>query len=239
MLKISQKRNNNYLYPLMVISTFSCLLIARIMWPSDVEPFSDAWETISGLGNIEINIPGFIFFQISMVSLGVGIFTTFLYVHSRLKEKSKILNFFGAFCMLIGSLGIILTGLIPAGIIESIEKSHEITAGLGFLGVLFASFFYFWAIKRNLEVYNHKLLNNITVIWWIGIILTIISYTMAELIIKPQILIDQGIDLGWYGPEWGDAGVSIFYSFALWERVMFMIVIIYLGSLGYIIPDEE
>ncbi|MHA1871445.1 MAG: hypothetical protein ACTSXF_10885 [Promethearchaeota archaeon] len=246
----SEKFYQKMFFPLVIILALFGLLLARLFWPATGTPYSDAWDTISGLGNVTDNPFGFYGFQISLVCIGIGVLYIFLYSHPRIVALNKsidrsqkmfffdklmtlrIMVYFGSFWMIIGALGLLLTGFIPDNTITSIKKFHEITSGMGFGGVMFASFFYFFTFKYSTDKISKKLLIFLTLLWWTGIILTAVAYGIAELHYKPL------YDLGWYGADWGAAGVPVFYSFALWERIDFAIMIIYTGLLEYLIPQN-
>ncbi len=209
------------------------LLIARVLYPPDSNRiFSDVWDTISGLGDMENNPIGWIFFQIAMVISGIVIIPVALNVQKIFLELQKGNGLFGILFLYIGAIGFLLTGLIPDDTLP-INKLHEITAGLGFGGVMFAAFFLFWASLKGMETkIDKKSLIIITILWWIPLILTIIAYAWAELVIKEQ------YDLGWYGIEWGNAGISPFFSFAVWERILYVVMFAYLWLLPKSIKNE-
>jgi hypothetical protein len=240
-MMLSQKTILRIVFPLSIIIIFGCLIISRLLWPADSPKlYSDIWDTISGLGDMEDNPIGFIFFQIAMTLMGVLSIPVVLYVHPRLigiAEKKGGVRL-GSFWLLMGAIGFLLTGLIPDGVVTIPEwdKFHEITAGLGSLGIIFAAFFYFSPCKNAGEKINQKVLWIITAVWWIPIILTGIAYGLAELMVK-EVWYAQ-CNLGWYGAEWGECGVSWFYSFAVWERVLFTVMVIYQLLLVKMIPEN-
>ena len=69
--------------------------------------------------------------------------------------------------------------------------------------------------------------------WWICLIIFGIAYGYAEMVIKPT------YDLGWYSQEWGNAGISPFFSFAVWERILFCVALMYLWLLVYMVPESN
>ncbi|HMB65279.1 MAG TPA: DUF998 domain-containing protein [Patescibacteria group bacterium] len=226
-----------YIYPLSSFLILISLLIARFLWPSDSpEPYSDIWETISGLGNTELNPVGYIFFQIALTILGILILIITFYIHPQMLtlEKNQGQTKLGSFFLLLGGIGFVLTGLIPDGTIEipGWDKFHELTSGLGAIGVLLAAFFYWLPTKNAKDKINQKYVKINIALWWIPLVLAGFAYGYAELVIKPR------YDLGWYGPEWGEAGVSGFYSFSVWERILFAVIIIYMGILVLMVPKS-
>jgi hypothetical protein len=222
------------LFYVSVAIIYGALLVARLLWPATSEPFSDIWETISGLGHMSDNPVGFYFFQLSMTMVGVMVIPMVFYIHPRIVKYQRGNAVLGSFFLLIGGIGFLMTGLIPDGVVHIPEwdKFHEISAGLGFGGILFAAWFYFWPIRKAGDIFGRRVILFLLLLWWVPLILTGVSYGVAELVIKEQ------HNLGWYGPEWGEAGVSGFFSFAVWERVLFTVMLVYLGALGYILPED-
>jgi hypothetical protein len=239
---ISQKTILTRLYPIAVIIIFGSLVIARVLWPTEnAGTFSDVWETISGLGDMEDNPIGFILFQFAMTILGILILIVVFYVHpnlSKLVDRKGSVKI-GSFWLLMGGLGFVLTGLIPDGVVKipDWDKFHEITAGLGTIGVIFAALFYFRPVKKAGPQINQKLLWVITAVWWIPLLFTGIFYGIAELLVKEVWF--ESCHLGWYSERWGECGVPGYYSFAVWERVIFGIIVIYQGMLIKLIPESN
>ncbi len=229
---ISQKHFLKFFFPICAVLIFGFLAIARLLWPATSPPYDDAWETISGLGDMVDNPQGFWFFQFSMVVVGILILPALLYCHPRLAKVKKGLARFGSFWFFMGAVGFLLTGLIPNGVVP-IDKFHEICAGVGSVGVVFAAGLYGLVIIKGKVPVNRKLFIFISLMWWATIILLAFSFGYGELVIEPP------LDLGWYGPDWGAAGVSVFYSFALWERVIFVVIVVYAGLIVILVPERE
>ncbi len=230
----SRKTFLKIFFPICTILVFVFLAIARLLWPATSPLYNDLWETISGLGNTTENPQGFWFFQFSMVLVGILIIPALLYCHPRLVKVMKKLTRFGSFWFFLGAIGFLLTGLIPAGML-SIDKFHEICAGVGSVGVVFAAGLYgLVMIKGKAKIHvNRKLFLVIALMWWIPLILLAFSFGYGQLVIEPP------RDLGWYGPEWAAAGISAFFSFALWERVLFVIIVAYAALIVVLVPERE
>ncbi|MHA1734283.1 MAG: hypothetical protein ACTSU5_20280 [Promethearchaeota archaeon] len=231
---ISRGKYLKVVWPTCVGLALAFLAVARLLWPASSPQYCDAWETISGLGNAGDNPVGFLFFQLAMVAVGVLVVPTFLYLHPRLSRHHRVAALLGTFWMVVGAAGMLLTGFIPDGTVP-IDKFHEITAGAGFGGILFASFFYWFATRaagRAGEVTDRRLGWAATALWVAGIVATGAAYAVAEFVVKPA------YDLGWYGCEWGAAGISAVISFAVWERVMFAVAVAYLAIVVALVPDE-
>lgn len=233
---ISRRVYLKVVFPVAITLIIVCLVIARLLWPASAPPYLDAWETISGLGDMEDNLVGFVFFQAAMVVVGLLVLPTALYVHPHLAPYRKGAVGLGTLCMLVGAVGFLLTGFIPDGLVESVDKLHEITSGAGFGGILLASFFYGLAVnkaKAEDQLAQPRVNVIITIMWWVALVLTGLAFGVAELVIKPA------YDLGWYGPEWAAAGIHPVVSFAVWERVMFGVGLAYLGLMVLMIRDAR
>ncbi|GAB4307358.1 MAG: hypothetical protein Kow0069_04820 [Promethearchaeota archaeon] len=218
-------------FPAVAAAVLACLIIARLLYPANApEPFSDAWDTISGLGDLENNPVGFFFFQASMVLVAALLFPVGLHVHPRLSKYHEVATSAGTFFLAFAALGFFLTGLLPDGVVP-VDKFHEITAGAGALGTLLAAFFYSVSCKKAGGDLSRRVQWAIALAWWVPLVLAGVAYGYAELVVKPA------FDLGWYGAEWGEAGVPVVLSFALWERVLFGVLLAYSALLVYLVPE--
>jgi hypothetical protein len=229
-----QQKLTKLILPITFGVIFILLMIARIIYPNYVLPadaYNDWWDVISNLGDLEKNPIGFIFFQIAMAISGLIMIPTIIYVHPKLWKYSRLNTALGTIFMILGVIGFLLVGLIPNDTLD-IEKFHEISAGVGFLGVAIACMFYFFAIKIRKIPVNLKLFNIMIIVWWTGILLTGIFFAIASLYYDPT------YDLGWYNYEWGLAGVPVIFSFALWERVMYCIMFLALWAGVKMIPER-
>jgi len=230
------------------------------------EPYSDFWETISGLGDWKQSPVGFIYFQFWGLVFGVFILHVIRYIHQNMmhfkeypiklfgikpiltrKKPIKFKNHnlisftsedpikIGTFFLLLAGIGFSLMGLVPDGVVTSISKFHEISAGVGFGGIFFANAFYASVLDQAMREnkINKKLHILSQILWWFLIIGTIITFGIAELYYKPM------YDLGWYGPEWSEAGVPVIVSFPIWERIGFIVGCVYMGLIGFILPEKE
>jgi hypothetical protein len=262
---LTKKVYNKVLFPITVALLIILIAIARVLWGygyygiPPLEPYSDWWETISGLGDWEQSPIGFIYFQFWGLVFGIFIIHILPYIHQRLavygdypfsygvplfdkimknfidKVKWKAINNVrrGSFFLMLGGIGFILMGFFPADALP-VEKLHEISAGVGFGGIFFANWFYTRVLylASNDGRISRKLQVISQIMWWFLIIGTAVTYLIAELYYKEM------YDLGWYDTDWGDAGVPVIFSFPVWERIGFIIGCAYLGLLGYLLPAE-
>jgi len=256
---------NKVLFPVTVVLLIVLIAIARVLWGygyygiPPLEPYSDFWETISGLGDWEQSPIGYIYFQFWGLVFGIFIIHILPYIHQRVaaygdKEFSygapfvdNIMKVFiqkvkwkaienvkrGSFFLLLGGIGFILMGFFPADALP-IDKLHEISAGVGFGGIFFANFWYsrVLGIVSKEGAFSRKLYIVSQAIWLFLIIGTAVTYLIAELYYK------ELYDLGWYDADWGVAGVPVIFSFPVWERIGFIIGCAYLGLMGYLLPAE-
>lgn len=263
---LTKKIYNKILFPTTVVLLIILITIARLLWGykyygvTPQEEYSDWWHTISGLGDWEQSPIGFMYFQLWGIVFGVFIIHILPYIHQKMLIYrdypfsygfpiiDKIMKNFvdkikwkavenvkrGTFFLLLGGIGFILMGLIPNDA-TNINMLHEITAGVGFGGIFFANLFYSRVLGlASKDGKIDKKLHLISqLIWWFLIIGTAVTYLIAELYYKPL------YDLGWYDLDWGLAGVPVIFSFALWERIGFIVGCAYLGMMGYILPEKS
>ncbi|MBD3353300.1 MAG: DUF998 domain-containing protein [Candidatus Lokiarchaeota archaeon] len=235
-MKINQRVFNRYIVPISILLSLLMFLIARLLWPPESGVYADFYNSISGLGDTEDNPIGYIFFQIASCISACLFIPTLLYIHPKLKKLNKPLTYIGSFFFFIGFIGFLLVGVIPDDSIPALNeltggKFHEVCAILGVVGFLFASFFYFWPMKKDGgDQINQKLLNIRAIIVWSAIILTAVGYGLGVLLYEET--------YGWCDESWAVAGISPFFSFGLWERVLFGIMFLSIAMTGYIIPNS-
>lgn len=237
------------LYPITVGLLILLIIVARVMWGYPLpnpEPYYDYWETISGLGDWEKSPIGFLFFQLWGLTIGIFILHITPYVHQHLKPYSnckfqlfgknilpkKLTGLhelrFGTFLLFMGAIGFILMGLIPADLIPDL---HELSAGIGYGGVVFSAFFHMSIYEQARDRLNQKLRVAVFFLWLGLAVYAAITYGIGEFYYK------ELYDLGWYDYDWELAGVPRIYSFAITERLGFIVMIIYFGFIGYMLPD--
>lgn len=312
---LNKKTYTRFLFPITVVLLIAFIAISRSLWGvGDPAPevFSDYWETISGLGNMDHNPKGFIYFQLWGCVFGVFILHITRYIHDRMmlyrdypvmffkvylssgrlmlsvyylfgfipiyfvhikkvsfpvifpflifietegksalygalleKDKSEVLRRpakaedfikLGTFFLLMGGIGFVLMGVIPDGITPALDetKLHEVSAGIGFGGILFANILYANSLDQVARAgkVSKKIHYALQGLWWFLILGVLITYPIAEFYYKEK------YDLGWYDPEWGEAGVPWIFSFSVWERIGFIVGCAYLGGMGYLLPKK-
>ncbi|HMF34491.1 MAG TPA: hypothetical protein VKK79_23920 [Candidatus Lokiarchaeia archaeon] len=218
------------------------LVIARLLWVG-TQPYYDWWETISGLyqpNDLAANPVGAYFFWAAMVTLGLIFFPTILYVHPRLSQYRMRLTRLGSFWMAIGGIGFLLVGFVPQGTLDFllpsvgsggilhyiVEKFHEVCTGMGVIGVLFGQIVYWIAIRNGKVPVNHKLDVLNICIWWGAFILGAISAGGAYLVFQTD----------WTGQI--PLNISLFFTFGVWERIFYGLIVSYFGIIGLMIPDR-
>ena len=227
--------------------------MARLMWPTDGVVYDDVWDPISDLGDVEHNPIGMIYFQITLTIMGILAFITLFTIHPilmKMAEKTieenananKNLKFFeklnqkrknviwGSFWLLMSSIGLLLTGLIPSEA-TNIDRLHENTSILGLVGMILAAWHY-WGPLRVASKTNQKILLLSAFLWWGIMILSLGFYIYAS-----EVIADQ-YDLGWVGPAWREAGINPIFSFSIWEKVIFAYGYVYFGLLIYLVRDH-
>ncbi len=236
----SKKTYLKIFYPICVILIFAFLAVARIIWPATSPPYSDLWQTISGLGDVEDNPIGFWFFQFSMLTVGVLLLPAIFYYHARLAKAKKFVTSIGTLLFFIGAIGFLLTGFVPQHTLANlfpeyadvyiIEKFHEITAIGGSGCIVFAAFFYGIVILKGKVPINRKLNIVIILMWWVPLIIGIACIGYGYIVYE-ELVDDAALALA-LGAPW-------FVSLGLWERVIFCIIIAYAGLIVTALPDRE
>lgn len=158
-----------YILITFMISTL-LLCISWLFYPKDLN-YSIMTHTISYLGVFTNNPNGWLFFSFSFIVGSVSFFPLILYLHRRVLQISDIGAWIGTVLLFIGSIGFILTALIPDeygyDFLEdvSLGKAHNIVAILGVIGFSAGLFVYgflffidYWpCFHKNRESFYAKL----------------------------------------------------------------------------------
>ncbi len=206
------------------------LILARALWVGP-EPFNDWWWTISSLykpQQPEANPLGARFFWGAMVltSLLVAFMTAF--VHPRLVVSNKFFTYCGSAYFIAGAVGIMLVGIFPRRSLDIIHTQlHEYSAVLGAIGVGMGVLCYFLSILVGRVQVRRAVNTSLMVVW--GLLAIGIGLSAA--------ISYAGINQNWTG-ETPIPGVSPFFSIALWEKISFCVLILYLGAVGAIFSPE-
>ena len=226
---ISRKAMLTVLLPAVLIVLFSSLLISNLLFPT---VYDWRFMVISALLDAGDNPLGQYFFSIGMTIAGFMMIPMLGYYNRKLGKICKGTTRVGTFFFLLGIIGLISVGTIGQ-VIHSIDKFHEILAGVGFIGLVFSAFFYGFSIMKDsskgAKQFNMKLWMIIAVILWIPVIGMAGSAVYLE-------VVDTG--LGWVSLDWITEGGSPLLSFALWEWVLFVAVIAYMILLAVLVPQE-
>jgi hypothetical protein len=101
-----------------------------------------------------------------------------------------------------------------------------VSTGIGVAGILFGQVAYWIAIRNGKVPVNHKLdIFNIC-LWWGALALGVVSAAGAYLVFHSD----------WTAQV--PLSISPFFTFGLWERIFYGLIVSYLGIIGLMIPNE-
>ena len=137
--RFSKKELTHYYMPLMLSIIISCIVIAYLLFPPELN-YSIFERTISSLGSRDDNPNGWYFLSIGMMSWGVLMIPLFLYYHRRISQICKHTARTGTTFGLLGCVFVFLIGIFTDDnsiLIAGIEMStiHIIIAIIGIGGI--------------------------------------------------------------------------------------------------------
>jgi hypothetical protein len=210
------------------------LILARVLWAGDAYgvPYNDLWETISSLYNSsypEYNPIGAYFFWAAMVLAGSLVLIMMLYSHPRIAQGKKFWARFGSFWMLLSGIGFLLTGLIKQHTLDFIStKFHEITAAVGAFSIFVGAACYGLATLQN-KIPVKKNICIITFIVFMGLFIAMIVSAAGAFLVY---------DFNW-STQTPQPGVSPFFCMSLLEKIGYVVLVVYLGLMGLLLPDQK
>ncbi|MHA1999633.1 MAG: hypothetical protein ACTSU9_16105 [Promethearchaeota archaeon] len=234
--KLSKDTLIKKLIPAIIAIILLSIFISNLLYPA---AYDWRFVVISGLLDSGENPIGNYFLSIGMTVLGILMIPMIGYFQKRLGKICKGVAGTGTFFFLLGIIGLISVGTIGQ-VIHTIDKFHEILAGIGFLGLLLSAFFYGFPIMKDrnkgAKQFNMKVWTILSIILWIPVI----GMAAAS-------LMDPGwgwVDLSWineFDPDYvGTAPVllKLVLSFAFWEWLLFGAVMAYMIIFAFFVPDN-
>lgn len=219
--------------PLAIMIFVITALISNLMFPS---VYDWRYMVISDLTNEEANPQGFLILSLGISFLGVIIIPLPGFIHRRLKLICRGTSTLGTFFFILGIIGFIFMGIIYEGTPGIPSRTHENLAAVGFLGMLIGIFWWGWPmIKDELPRYNGKNQFNkkLQILGAVLLWFAVLGMGSAALYLE---VVDN--NWGWVGIEWVEMGISPLLSFALWEWLLVIFLLIYLPMLVMMIPVE-
>ncbi|NMC03756.1 MAG: hypothetical protein GYA24_01025 [Candidatus Lokiarchaeota archaeon] len=219
------------LLPSMLAIMLGGLFVASIMYP---DVYDWRYLVISRLLDSEDN-PGWSAVLATCMAIAGFLMISFLgYYQKKLGKICRGSTGFGTAFMLVACIGLIGVGTI--GQFElGIQKLHEYLAALGFLGVFLASIFYACPVLKD-QSKGAKQFNMRR--FWAGMIPLIIG--VAGLALSALYNELNGFNYA-SNPHLDDVLVHGFFalhSFAFWEWILFVGVIVYLVVFLSVVPEN-
>jgi hypothetical protein len=241
----SKKTMLTRLVPLILAVLLVTLFIAGLMFPA---AYDWRYLVISALLSTEDNPLWNAFPAIGMTVAGILMIGFLGYYQKKLGKICRGSAGVGTAFLLIGIIGLIGVGTIgQAGelipefkaflLVNDIEKLHEYLAALGFLGVVFAAIFYGCPILKDhfqgAKQFNMRLF----LAGLVPILIGVVGLALSSLF---NALVDLGIpDTNPANPSVEDAGkYPAWISFAFWEWILFVGVVVYIVSFAILVPEE-
>ncbi|MHA1749790.1 MAG: DUF998 domain-containing protein [Promethearchaeota archaeon] len=203
---ISKKILLEFFFPILLVAYVGLLIISRVLFPNDYMITSN---TISDLGNPNLNPIGWLFFSLSFMQLSILLIPFYQYVYKKMRLISPHLSKVSLIFNFISSAGFVMLSLVP----NTPDKIsvHEIAAMLSFGGMIFAGLLYWVSLFKAIIRHNG---NHIILLFGI-IIITVSAIIVSELVdwntlkIKEQ---NENPSAEWY------------QDIAFWEWLLFFIM---------------
>nr|MDO8118966.1 hypothetical protein [Candidatus Sigynarchaeota archaeon] len=217
------------LVPVIVAIMIGTLFISNLVFPT---VYDWRYMVISDLMSQTDNPQGYIIASLGMSIAGILMIPFLGYYQSRYGKICRGTAGVGTAFLLIGIIGLI--SMVTIGqILTGVNRLHEILGAVSFLGIVFSGIFYNCPIlkdkKKGFKQFDMRLVNIAYVILWIPVVGMASSAGLLEII--PN-------DWGWVGIEWIAEGAPVILSFALWEWLLLVSIMVFLIMLVYLTPDE-
>lgn len=216
--------------PLIIFILLGGIIIANLLFEG---VYDWRYMVISDLSSSTDNPRGYLIASYAMAAVGVLMIPLFGYMHRRFTVICRGSAIMGSFFFLIGIVGLILLGIIyeRPGLPN---RLHENLAVVGLGGVILAMFFWeFPMIKDMLPRYNGKNQWHKKKALFAIIMMWIVVLGMGASQIYTSIS-----DLDWVGIEWAELGISPLISFAFWEWVAVLCLLIYFVLIIQATPER-
>lgn len=197
--------------------------------------FDWQYQVISSLASREDNPAGYAVFCIGLALCFLLLLPLPGYFHARLVRTAPGLARASATALRVGLVGSIAIGVERLAILdlgEHIHKGHEAIALVAFLG-LFCGVAGFWLAAVKLHRRARSAPTWLMVVLFVAVISPIAGTAASQL----YLYVTQA-DLGWVGPEWRERGVPLFLSFAVWQWLTGVGVLLYLPLIAALLPAE-
>jgi hypothetical protein len=227
---LSKKAMLTKLVPLIAAVLIMGYFLAGLVFPT---PYDWRYLVISALISPEDNQPGYIFPTICM-TVGAFLMIPFLgYYQKKLGKICRGSTGVGTAFMFIGIVSFIGVGTIAQ--FDLVPRLHEYLAALGFIGIVFAGFFYGCPIlkdhSKGAKQFNMRLFTAALIVLVIPVIGLALSSLYAEIMDMPWASNPsiEKFELHPF-PAW--------ISFAFWEWLLFVGVMAFIFMLATMVPED-
>nr|MDO8109605.1 DUF998 domain-containing protein [Candidatus Sigynarchaeota archaeon] len=227
---ISRKTMLTKLVPVIGAVFLIGFFIANLVFP---EPYDWRYMVISDLVGPETNPLGYIFPTVGLVTGSILMIPFLGYYQKKLGKICRGSTGVGSFFMFVGIVSFIGMGTIAQ--FGLVDRLHEYLAGVGFVGVIFSGLFYSCPIlkdhSKGAKQFNMRLLAVMLVMLVVPVVGLGLSSLYGELMHMPWINNPDIEKFELYRfPAW--------VSFAFWEWMMFVGVVVYIFTFVIMVPEE-
>ncbi len=217
------------LVPVIVAIMAGALFVSNLLFPT---VYDWRYMVISDLMSQTDNPLGYIIASLGMSIAGILMIPFLGYYQRRYGKICRGTAGVGTAFLLVGIIG--LVSMVTIGqILTGVDRLHEILGAVSFLGIVFAGMFYNCPIlkdrKKGFKQFNMRLVNSAYLVLWTPVVGMALSAGLLEII--PN-------DWGWVGIEWIAEGAPVILSFALWEWLLLVSIMIFLVLFVYLTPDD-
>jgi hypothetical protein len=218
------------LIPTIIAILLFSILMANLLYP---KAYDWRYMVISELQNKHNNSVGYLFSAIGILISSILMIPMLGYYYRKLSKICKGTMIFAMIFFIIAITGGICLGTVDH-LPHTVEKFHEMLGMMLMLGLFLTMLLFNCPIFKDrvyaggAKQFNMKIWAIIQVILWVPFIGIAASLIGMEVI--PN-------DWGWPGIDWIEKGAPVVLSFALWEWVMFVSIIIDMALFGYLVPE--
>ncbi len=178
-----------------------------------LQEIGEAENWIRDMGNPQVNTDGAILHNIGLIVIGIGLIFHFLYILQQLRDKFFTLALIGTISSIIGSVGVLLAGIMN----PTVGSLHDIWTNIGLGGILIGHVFY-----TGIFLYSH--LNG----------LKRHPSIKSMIITNAPIILFVVLIFVYYGGETLDAGMAAVVQFVAYFCALFFVLGDFVG-----LPDKR
>jgi len=218
--------------PIAIIVLLITTLISNLVFPT---AYDWRYMVISALTNAEDNPAGYWILSSAMTLAGILLIPFPGYLQKHLGKICRFTAGIGSFFFVLGVIALILTGILYEG--SGIpSRTHENLAAVAFAGLVFGCFFYgFPMMKDRIAKYGGKRQFNFR-LFIIGALCLWFAFLGMALSALYVAVVPN--NWGWVDIDWIEKGAPVLASFALWEWILYFMLLFYLVLLIEMIPEH-